>query len=465
MSNVNTNEYNFDSFIFPEFESINFENEIQNYQINKDQIFKLKKGINRNFWKSEREMIFDKKADFSHSIFLDNAEFNHITFQSDVYFQGSTFKDRTHFVSSIFKNGVYLGFSIFKNDILLFETTFEHKVSFDSSTFQNEFVLLDSIIQDEISFSQSIFQGKVLFRDSLKTKHTQNILYFYYTKFMEGSSLDFRDCDIKSLIISDIRNYSDFVKFTNIRILKKFVLIDTNLTKIEFHNMNLTKCRIEIENVSFIGNSGFTIFNNIKWGNVNRINGNRDTFRQLKYVNEKQGNVIEANRFYSAEMREYKKELKDIENEHKWQDKFIFYLNEKTSNFSQSWILPLGWFLTIGLFFYVLSNINNIRLFEFIVVSIFSLSLVLYYHFIFLIEDCKCKANKLFWSSFITSILTFIYFFNLSSDIDDFLEFINPIPFSNSINDYPPFIWIIFKALSAFIIYQFIVSLRRQTRR
>jgi len=312
-----------------------------------------------DFTNSWGQLIFDKKTNFKDSIFLDIANFSDITFQNEVYFHGSTFKDRAHFVDSKFQNGAYLGYSIFERNVIFFQTTFEQKLSFDHSTFQNEVEFLNTIFQDEVSFYYSVFQGKVLFKDSSNEKFEKNCFNFYYTKFSNNSYLDFRDCDIKSIIIENLQNYSNFVKFTNIKILENLILKNSNLTKIEFHNLNLTKCKTAIENVSFIGHSGFTIFNNVKWGK--NIIGNRDTFRQLKYVNDQQGNIIEANKFYSIEMKKYKEDLKKENCKTHWQDKIIFCINEKVSNFSQSWLRPLICFFIIGLFFFLLSYIDKIN--------------------------------------------------------------------------------------------------------
>ncbi|MCK4654751.1 MAG: pentapeptide repeat-containing protein [Candidatus Cloacimonetes bacterium] len=410
MSNNNTDEYLFEGFIFPEFE--------------KDFDFaKIK-----NFNKIDKELVFDKKANFKDSIFLDVAYFSDITFQNEVNFCDSEFQDRAHFFNSKFQNKAFFGFSIYNNDVLFSKSTFENKVSFEHSTFQNKFEFVNSVFQNEVSFWGSIFQGKVSFFDASDKKYTKGILKFHSTKFEEKSSLDVRDCDVKSIIIVNLINYSNFLRLTNINVLDNFILVNINLTKFEFHNLNLIKCKTAIENVSFISSSGFAVFNGVKWGDISKTfdkTTDRDTFRQLKYVNEKQGNIIEANKFYSAEMKAYKEELKDKKNKHRWQDRVIFWLNEKVSNFSQNWLKPLGWFFLIGFIAFVFSNFSKI---------------------ISYLNDTSKITLTTLWNA-----------------INQFFKYLNP--FNTSAGEWNPVIWLVFKALSIFIIYQFIISLRRQTRR
>ena len=166
----------------------------------------------------------------------------------------------------------------------------------------------------------------------------------------------------------------------------------------------------------------------MKWGNISKTfdsSTDRDTFRQLKHVNEKQGNIIEANKFYSAEMKAYKEELKNNKNKFNRQDRFIFWLNEKVSNFSQSWLKPFGWFLLLGFIAFLLSNIHKISTY---------------------INNTSCISITTFWNALN------LYFVYLN-------------PFNTNAGNWNPIVWLIFKGLSVFIIYQFIISLRRQTRR
>ena len=411
--------------------------------------YRLKNGFGDiNFWKDGEELIFNKPVKFDNSIFKGCANFSYLTFQDELFFDNCVFQDKAHFKYSFFHNTVYFRFTTFNNAVyfsfsnlqnacIMINATFKNIVwfhelisqkdfSFSSSTFENIVSFYNLTLKNKISFSNSTFQSKVFFSDLNQkeiTKKDKNVLIFSSAIFSEESYIDFYNFKIKSLKIENIQNYSNFVKFTNIKILENLTLKNSNLTKIEFHNLNLTECKTEIENVSFIGHSGFTIFNNVKWGK--NIIGNRDTFRQLKYVNDQQGNIIEANKFYSIEMKKYKEDLKKESCKTNWQERFTFCINEKVSNFSQSWLRPLIWFFIVGIFFFLLSNIVNIISFN-------------YTHIHISIKNI----------------------FNL---ITNFCEFINP--FQAVQNNNFSIWWLLNKIFSFIILYQFIVALRRQTRR
>lgn len=454
ISNQAVNEYNFIGFVFPEFEktfpvlsTISFNDIEEIITKNNEKVYRLKKGVGDiNFWKAGKELVFDKTVNFNESIFQGSANFSYLTFKEKLFFNNSVFQDKAHFKYSFFhnrvhfwytsfnnavsfsysnfKNGCHYSNATFKNIVWFHELISQKDFSFGSSTFENRVDFYNSSLKDKISFKNSTFQSIVSFshlnQKEITTKD-KNILILYRTTFYKKSYIDFNNCEIKSIKIENLQNYSNFVKFTNIKILENLTLRNSNLTKIEFHNLNLTECKTEIENVSFIGHSGFTIFNNVKWGK--NIKGNRDTFRQLKYVNDKQGNIIEANKFYSIEMKKYKEDLKEESCKTHCQDKIVFFINEKVSNFSQSWLRPLIWFFIVGLFFFLLSYID--------------------------------KINSVTYTN--------ISLKNIGYNINEFFKFINPFKTVNN-NDFSVW-WLLNKILSVYIIYQFIVSLRKQTRR
>ena len=305
----------------------------------------------------------------------------------------------------------------FNNDINI-KRLWISELLIENTSFKQSLKLSDCLIE-EIDISND---------ESNKDKKKINKIDFENNEFGKKSDIYFENVDIGFLSFKKNVNDSKFISFFDTNILKELEFINSNLSNMEFHNCNVSSASKMFKNVAFISNNGFTIFNGVKWGDISKTfekKTDRDTFRQLKYVNEKQGNIIVANKFYSAEMAAYKKELKDDQNKHNWQDKVIFWLNEKVSNFSQNWLRPLGWFFLLGFIAFISSNINKI----------------LYY-----LSD----ASKITSATFLNAIY-------------DFFKYLNP--FNTFAGEWNPIIWLIFKALSVFIIYQFIISLRRQTRR
>jgi len=108
-------------------------------------------------------------------------------------------------------------------------------------------------------------------------------------------------------------------------------------------------CFVNFRNTIF--NSGLDIENiNLKESpnflntEINFKYSNRETFRIIKNSFDEIGNHIEANKYFAYEMKSYKKEL---ENTNKKQERLIFFLNEKISNYGQSYVRPIC--LIIGL--------------------------------------------------------------------------------------------------------------------
>lgn len=77
----------------------------------------------------------------------------------------------------------------------------------------------------------------------------------------------------------------------------------------------------------------------------------KDTYRQLKKASLTNNNLIDALQFHANEMQSYWREIRLIGGDNFW-DTILIFLNRWSSNFGQSWILPLVWlFLFHSLFF------------------------------------------------------------------------------------------------------------------
>lgn len=77
----------------------------------------------------------------------------------------------------------------------------------------------------------------------------------------------------------------------------------------------------------------------------------RETYRQLKSAFSATNNHIESLDFYKNEMRLYWKEIRINGGVSLW-NRILIFLNRWSSNFGQSWALPLLWLLIFHSFFY-----------------------------------------------------------------------------------------------------------------
>ncbi len=161
--------------------------------------------------------------------------------------------------------------------------------------------------------------------------------------FSKDSKVYIRNITVENFTFSNITQSWSEAVFENIIVTGELTLEAVDLQKTKFVNCDFSKAKIKIANNVSITKD--TLFNSVKWGNLTRIDTSRDLFRQLKFSNDSQANYIEANHFYSEEMRRYKNELKNHPENFSFEDKLVFWFGEKISNFSQSWLLPIYWFL------------------------------------------------------------------------------------------------------------------------
>ena len=296
-----------------------------------------------------------------------------------------------------------------------------------------------------------------------------NRIHLKNVDFSENSRVVFENINCNNFVIDNISQESKYIQFNHILVRDYFLI-----RKVEFHNtyfneLDISKAIKIIDKVSF-ANSKLSFIN---WGEVKEIKASRDFFRELKFVYDENHNYIEANKFYSIEMKKFKDELieKDKDgnffekNFNNFQDKIIFYIGEKLSNFSQSWILPLLWIFTFTLSIFILQEI--------IKSSSFFKVFILFILFIFswIIYNCifeKNEDNKFDIYQHIFLIFAMLVYIVCFSSIESVLHFFHIQSYSDyqKINQNSIFaLWFFHKLMLSFIVYQFVIALRRQTRR
>lgn len=317
---------------------------------------------------------------------------------------------------------------------------------------------------NSISVYESKFHKLKLFDQKVKE------LTFENNDFEEDSRILFENIVTNFFFMTQLTQDSKFIRMDHITVKKELLFSKNEFKNTYFNDFNIEECdTVKIEKTSFID----AHLNSFKWGNISRLDAPKDMFRQLKFVNDKQGNFIEANNFYVMEMKKHNDELKGKYEEKPWifwQDKFIFWINENISDFSKSWFLPLIWFVMIGILFVFGIQIyeHGIKSIHFknifypsLIGGIISLIISLFISELF----HKRKRLIVVYSFEIFILAMFLYYGYLSgfNPFNEFADFMNP-----KIQDrYKPysFFWFLHKALIGFIMYHFIVALRRQTTR
>ncbi len=449
---VEKNVISFDYFIFPIFESTyKCVNVKETKDENEKTLFYLFKN-NANFWREGEPLKFDKDLIFSNCVFYDSIDFKYIEFKS-LYI----------ILNSQISGSVIFNESKISGELLIDKTSISGCFNTIASKFNNIHIQNANIYQIVIDFSlikffirinnsniDTIKIGKISKFNILKMQQieiyelmisdstqcsdylqfedvTVNKLNFSTFDVFHCNTIFFKTCTLDNFTIQRLIGTPKFITFSDIAINENLTIKDSNLSNFEFHNFDISKSKKKFINVSYLSNNGYTIFNGVKWGDIKETfdtTTDRDTYRQFKIVNEKQGNIIEANKFYSAEMEAYKKEITAKGSKTPCREKIIFWMNYLVSDFGRNWLKPLRWFFLTGFIAFVFSNF--------------------------------CKIISYFKE---TSEINLTILWNA---INQFFEYLNPFNTSPIGN---PIIWFGFKVLSVFFIYQFIISLRRQTRR
>lgn len=302
--------------------------------------------------------------------------------------------------------------------------------------------------------------------NKLKIEEARTInLKFGNVDFNENSKILFERINCDNLILDKVSQESKYIQFNHIKINYKFLLRKIELHNSYFNELDISKSEKIIDKSSFTGSK----LSNILWGNISKIKAGRDFFRELKSVYDENHNYLEANNFYAIEMKKYKEELfKKEKNKlfNNFQDKLIFWLGEKISNFSQSWALALLWIFILNFTLFSLQAIINS---DFIIekISIFFIILISCWIIGRFIFELKEQSNLYIFQHIFILIGLFVFtlFF---SNLESVLQFSH----IQSYADYQKFnknsifyLWFIHKMILSFLIYHFIIALRRQTRR
>lgn len=336
-------------------------------------------------------------------IFQDkNLEFIDCDFLGKTEFKKYTFSRSVKFLNCNFHN----------NDVDFSDKVFKKSLFFKGCKKIGKLNLQGSTIQGSASFSRSKFITVDFERVTFETAVAFNESTFY------------NDLDFKYTIFNSLVYFQDVVIQGKLNLKSTIFKDEVNFLGIKKQDDK----KLEPNNIE-----------------------NRETARIIKHSFEKLNNIIEANKFYALEMQKREEEL--IEKKEKnWLDWIVFKIHKISSNHSQDWLLALLWMLNITMVFTVFSNISPCQK---DIVLFMSISLIAIIYFGILLEKHLKK--------YLFVISTLIYCLN-SVSLNDMSNNFNP--FSIMTEKEPlTFISLIYKSIIAYLIYQFIISIRQNTRR
>ena len=387
-------------------------------------------------------------------------------------------KDNIDFDYCKFNTNVYFN-EMEVNNIDFSDTEFLYEDS-EESNYDLEF---RHGIYGSVDFTNSsIGQDITVRRSSFKSIKLDS---FNLTKW---GSIEFRNVEIDNFIFNKYVNESEKVLFDFVTVNKKLEIKNVSFDEERFNHFNLLKADVEIENSAFNDN----FFNSVKWGTISdkRYTASRDIFRQLKFYSEQQKNFIDADGFYSLEMRERKKELraegKDLTKlsdkiGHFFSHTMVFFIHEKTSDFSQNWFLPIFWLLILGMLGSTYLNLKILNQ------PLPLFSIILYVTLIAMIVDSVLYTGLLYFDSKMkTSIseskylihslvvipVLIVYIYYTHDFLDDIARLINPSNIfkpivsndSKEVKETFEFGYLLFKVAVLFLVYQVVIAMKKKVR-
>ncbi len=424
------NDYNFSNVVFPYF----YEEEID------ELTHKTKESF--NFFDKDEEYSFNKEVNFENAKFMSKVNFNKIIFEEKVNFTNAKFLTAINIAKAEFKKEVIFDRADFREEVIFNSTKFNSKLSFKEAIINKSFYLLQiDSAELELDFECIKLKNDVIFE-------------LYNVK-------------IASISINGIENNANKILFNNVNIYKKLKIHYSNVNNIEFINLDLSKAKMDLVNVSLTKSIWSNVFMGEKLEDRFQYYANkdrrylRDTFRQIKFALESQGNIIEANKFYALEMKEREKELSPKKDFFEW---LVFKFHGLSSNHSQDWTLVLFWIMNINFFYSYLNTVSATLTLVFKILFSLILILVIGCMIVKIPEDDEKKR----WLTTIpiTMFCYFFYGYLVEKDwlLSEYSKNLNPFSIMRA-DEAINLGTLLYKITIAYLIYQLIVSIRQNTRR
>lgn len=462
--------------IFPIHGSLNREYNYINI-LNKLKIIEFKNShFNDEITLSEEKKLIFRRCTFSeewHHIFCNEIQYIECQFENFVIQNPSEDKRivENHLLYNCSFRNIRCSGARFKKRFFKFNNINEYKkidhIELRYCEFDEDFILTitDNDTKEDkeyfdvlsIDFEHSIFYGKVKLQycDIKEKANFYNTKFidladFYRTKFNE---VIFERTDFEKVAVFSEALFNQDVNFKYSKFLGYSVFRDT-----------VIKGKLDLRNTIFDSNADANFLDITSeerkrdeetqefYGDPKVIQvANRETARLIKSFYEYSNNIIESNKFYALEMKEREQELdksfKDRKNVIEW---IIFKLHGLSSNHSQDPVTPILWILNIAYIYSIWTSslqLDNILSYPSCVIVLFAM----------------LSKNKWYYKAILAVNLvlpSLASFVTLAAIADK----INPFSIMTS-KDPITFGLLLFKITIAYLIYQFIVSVRQNTRR
>lgn len=243
--------------------------------------------------------------------------------------------------------------------------------------------------------------------------HIEKYITFKNVKVIENITFDscFGTSAINEVTALEFDEESKIKQLNLIRTSFWFIsIIDSEIKKIFPYKIHFNK-------VEYIGNKhGFNEIIKKNGTLENTLTEIKDYYRQLKYAHDEIGNKTEANKFFAKEMEYHRKSLEWKD----WDKVIVSWLQQYTNNYGNSWIRP---FMLIFVVSFLYTFLMNCWWFQ-----------------------CSCGWD-ITWSCFHQYWLK------------------NIAQFPTELKNIPNWYFLLYSLIMGWLIYQFIIALRRISQR
>lgn len=263
--------------------------------------------------------------------------------------------------------------------------------------------------------------------------------------------------ECQNLLIQNFQNLASNLKIVNVLVKNSLKTDNVTFGKCEFNNFNLLNATsLQIENTSFAESK----FTNVRWGKINEdrfLHMDRQAARQLKAINNAQGETVIGNQFYALEMRLHSKELNWHEH---FGEKLVQNIYGLISNHSNDWVLATIWFFAFGFLFAALAEPGS---------HAYALPLPLLFIIVgywIYVADKPTADNPIHLSLAILGPVVFLFCL-FSCNFEFLVALINPLNFKDSkdlLREANLVLVYICRLIEIFIGYQIIIAIRKNTK-
>ncbi|MBU0631209.1 pentapeptide repeat-containing protein [bacterium] len=349
------------------------------------------------------------------------------------------------------------------------------EITFDQCKFLDDANFSQYLLTEPLQFNHCEFEGSLFLHSEYKNRisflncqikdlRAENIIFYEKVKIKECMveninlyNTRFKDlCDFYKTTFTNVNfnktNFEDISVFTEVKFNNDVNFQYTTFSELVLFRKTEFKKTVDFEDSIFKKEANFL--------NMKAKMANRETARIIKHTFEKQNNIIEANRFYALEMLKRQQEL-GWKNPFEW---FVFTIHNLSSDHSQNWVMALSWIFAIG--FLYTSGLDA-------VIYIFYISIFVTVNV--LIDNYLSQSpfiHKIVQNTMILLMLTTLYAYIIwilpyvlpEDFFNSLAKNLNPFSTKPSEGDVT-FSFIIYKVIISYLIYQFIISIRQNTRR